>query len=154
MASFGVDIPNLSKLQNALKKYPEIAEPWLQKAIVASAAEVQKNATRGVLPWKTGYLTQSFGLGILIGRLIGRIWPTAEYAIFVHEGTKPHEIRPKNGKALYWPGAAHPVGKVNHPGTKPNRFMPRILEKAKAEIDRHFLTALDKISAEIVKKAK
>ncbi|WP_343073091.1 hypothetical protein [Clostridium sp. YIM B02569] len=27
-------------------------------------------------------------------------------------------IRPKNKKALYWKGAAHPVKQVNHPGTK------------------------------------
>lgn len=40
--------------------------------------------------------------------------------------TSPHVIRPKNGKALYWPGAAHPVKSVNHPGSKiPARpFLP------------------------------
>ncbi|MFA7174567.1 MAG: phage virion morphogenesis protein [Kiritimatiellia bacterium] len=40
--------------------------------------------------------------------------------------TKPHVIRPKNGKALFWPGASHPVKSVNHPGSKiPARpFLP------------------------------
>lgn len=34
-------------------------------------------------------------------------------------GTTPaHVILPRNGKALFWPGAAHPVKKVNHPGSK------------------------------------
>lgn len=32
--------------------------------------------------------------------------------------TKPHVIRPKNGRALFWPGARHPVAKINHPGSK------------------------------------
>ncbi len=41
-----------------------------------------------------------------------------EYGIFLEEGTKPHEIRPRNGKALFWTGADHPVKKVKHPGTK------------------------------------
>jgi len=31
--------------------------------------------------------------------------------------TKPHIIRPKKGKALAWPGAAHPVAMVRHPGS-------------------------------------
>jgi phage virion morphogenesis protein len=31
--------------------------------------------------------------------------------------TAPHVIRPKNGKALMWPGLAHPVKSVNHPGS-------------------------------------
>ena len=32
--------------------------------------------------------------------------------------TKAHKIRPKRAKALWWPGAAHPVAVVNHPGSK------------------------------------
>lgn len=41
-----------------------------------------------------------------------------KYGTFLEEGTPPHIIRPKNKKALYWSGAAHPVKQVNHPGTK------------------------------------
>lgn len=32
--------------------------------------------------------------------------------------TAAHTILPKNGQALNWPGAAHPVAKVEHPGSK------------------------------------
>lgn len=42
-----------------------------------------------------------------------------EYGVFLEEGTKPHEIRPRNKKALYWPGASHPVKRVKHPGSRP-----------------------------------
>ncbi len=31
--------------------------------------------------------------------------------------TGPRTIRPKRKKALYWPGAAHPVARVDHPGS-------------------------------------
>jgi len=41
-----------------------------------------------------------------------------EYGEHLEEGTNPHEIRPKRKKALSWPGASHPVKKVNHPGSK------------------------------------
>ncbi|MFA5128569.1 MAG: HK97 gp10 family phage protein [Patescibacteria group bacterium] len=118
-----LEIKNLDKLQDSLKKYPVIAERWLQRAIEASIAEIQKNATRGVLPWRTGRLAQSFGEGIRLGRLWGKIGPTVNYAIFVHEGTRR--------------------------GIKPNRFMNRIAEKASPAIQKHFSLALDKIVEEV-----
>ncbi|MDG4475430.1 phage virion morphogenesis protein [Thiovibrio frasassiensis] len=31
--------------------------------------------------------------------------------------TKPHVIKPKNKKALAWPGGRHPARAVNHPGS-------------------------------------
>ena len=31
--------------------------------------------------------------------------------------TPPRTIRPKRKRALFWPGARHPVRKVNHPGS-------------------------------------
>lgn len=54
------------------------------------------------------------------------------YAVFVHEGTSPHEIRATSANALFWPGAAHPVKAVMHPGAAANRFMaePLIANRA------------------------
>ncbi len=41
------------------------------------------------------------------------------YATIQHDGgkTPPHEILPRHKKALFWEGAAHPVRRVNHPGS-------------------------------------
>lgn len=43
-----------------------------------------------------------------------------EYAAILHFGgkTAPRIIKAKNGKALFWPGARHPVKSVNHPGSQ------------------------------------
>jgi hypothetical protein len=38
-------------------------------------------------------------------------------------GTRPHVILPREAGALWWPGAAHPVGRVSHPGTRPRPFL-------------------------------
>lgn len=42
--------------------------------------------------------------------------------------TKAHVIRARNKKALFWPGAGHPVRQVNHPGSvipaRPYLFNP------------------------------
>ena len=49
------------------------------------------------------------------------------YAGYVVDGTAAHDIRPSAKKALFWPGAAHPVGIVHHPGTQPNHFAERAI---------------------------
>ena len=64
----------------------------------------------------TGRLSESYGterprLGVRhVGSSLG-------YADHVEFGTDPHEITPTTKEALFWPGADHPVRKVNHPGT-------------------------------------
>jgi hypothetical protein len=45
------------------------------------------------------------------------------YSTDVELGTAPHVITPSNKKALSWPGAAHPVARVNHPGTRPYPYL-------------------------------
>lgn len=52
---------------------------------------------------------------------------SVEHAIFVEEGTAPHVIEPNSAEALYWPGAQHPVARVNHPGTPATHFMRNAL---------------------------
>jgi len=42
------------------------------------------------------------------------------YPVGLEQGTKPHVI--EGNPWLYWPGAAHPVRKVNHPGNKAWHF--------------------------------
>ena len=100
-----------------------------------------------IVPWRTGFLTHSFRAEVTTGLL--RWFPTASYAPYVEFGTKPHVIVPKDKKALYWPGAAHPVSRVNHPGSRANPFMERIISTSQPEIDAMFGTALSQITAAI-----
>lgn len=57
-----------------------------------------------------------------------------EYGGILEEGQPPHEIRPKNKKALFWPGADHPVKRVMHPGTKGFPIVEPTLEHYKGRI--------------------
>jgi hypothetical protein len=47
------------------------------------------------------------------------------YAVWHHEGTEPHVIRPRKAKVLSWVsgGERRFASSVNHPGTRPNRFL-------------------------------
>lgn len=151
MPTIEVKIVNLEEIKKALANFPQVAEKNLQLAVEASVAEIEKAAVRPTVPFKTGALIQSFSFGRVIGRLIGKSGPTVNYAIYVHEGTRPHIILPKNGKALYWKGAAHPVKSVKHPGTKPNRFMDAIAQKVSPRIQALFQRAIEKIIEETTK---
>lgn len=125
MAIAVVSVSQAKALQAALSSYPQLSKKFLQAAIAASAAEVHKFATRDNVPWRTGNLVLSFGNGISVGELYARISPTAHYAIYVHEGTKSIK--------------------------RPNRFMPRIAEKAQPQVNKHFEDALGKITSEIAR---
>lgn len=69
---------------------------------------------------RTGHARQSLHGGVDAhgDRYVLYLSHGMEYGILLEKGTKPHEIRPKTKKALFWPGASHPVKRVKHPGTK------------------------------------
>ena len=56
------------------------------------------------------------------------------YARYVHDGTRPHPIVPKNKKVLAWiprgSGSAIYARSVNHPGTKAQPWLRESLDEA------------------------
>lgn len=48
-----------------------------------------------------------------------------DYAVFVHEGTGPHIIRPRNGRFLHFGDTFTTI--VHHPGTHATKFLERPL---------------------------
>jgi hypothetical protein len=147
MAEFLVQIQGLDQLTARLAEAPSIVAPILQRALSASQAILAKYTVKGIVPWRSGFLAQTFQAQLSTGIL--RWFPTANYAAYVEYGTKPHTIVARSKKALYWPGADHPVMSVNHPGTKPNPFMERIVAAAQPDIDAMFGQALSQITAAI-----
>jgi hypothetical protein len=56
-----------------------------------------------------------------------------EYSVPVEMGAMPHLIVPNSKKALSWPGAAHPVAYVNHPGNPPFPYLrPALFKRREA----------------------
>jgi hypothetical protein len=64
----------------------------------------------------------------------------AAYAMYVVEGTAPHEIRPVNASVLAFEVGGKMVFTplVRHPGTKPNPFMQRAAEDARSKAEEAF----------------
>ncbi|MFE1515693.1 HK97-gp10 family putative phage morphogenesis protein [[Kitasatospora] papulosa] len=103
----------------------------VKRAVDRTRTDVQNEARRRA-PVDTGRLRSSIvsraeGSGRTVGYVVGT---NVNYAAAVEYGTAPHVIKPTNKKALYWPGARHPVGKVNHPGTRAQPFMRPAVEMA------------------------
>lgn len=87
---------------------------------------------RNLGPKRTGRLAESLraevqGKTLRVGSL------DCNYATDVEMGTAAHVILPRNKKALHWPGADHPVARVNHPGTKPQPYLrPALFQRRTA----------------------
>lgn len=97
------------------------------------------------LLWKTGRLISS--LHQEATSRTAEVSTNVEYAAVHQFGHQfpPREIRPKNKKALFWPGAEHPVKVVKWPGAKvparpflaiPDEEMPVLEEAAKEYLEK------------------
>jgi hypothetical protein len=92
-----------------------------------------------------------------------RLYTNVEYALAVHDGAKAHEIWAKGAKygiskgtyfaganqgamsaaqALFWPGAAHPVRMVYHPGYAGNPFTEPAIATTEGRLDEFTQMAL------------
>jgi HK97 gp10 family phage protein len=129
----------------ALKTATEALKIEARKEIDALAITVQ-NRAREYAPVKYGQLRNSIMADIpgkvgANGSYTVEVGTSVDYARPVEFGSRPHEIRAKNGGALSFDanfGEVGPFGaemnivvvkKVNHPGTDPQPFMrPALLE--------------------------
>lgn len=131
------------ELINATKKEPMIATQELNNAIKKSAIKIQALSQKSA-PVNTGALRQS--IQSRFEPLRGIVEVLAKYAIYVHEGTRPHDIFPKYKKALANVRKGQFFGRhVKHPGTKSNPFMRKSAEEAMQFIKRYFSDAVDNI---------
>lgn len=123
---FRIEIRGLKELNFAFRNYPKISEPIFQKAVMATGAIFAKNTLKdNPVPWRTGNLLQSFRYKT--GRLQAAWYPTAHYAIFVHDGTKY---------------------------IKANPFMLKIIKKSEAEVNKIFREAQDIVNRQIANQTR
>ena len=88
-------------------------------------------------PWKTGKLARSIVIDF-DEEGEAKIQALAPYAKFVVEGTRPHKIYPVSSSVLVFKAKSGDLvftKLVRHPGTKPNPFLQRAVDKAREQID-------------------
>jgi len=67
--------------------------------------------------------------------MTGGVTSHADYSLFVHEGTRPHDIEADPGEVLAfpWQGGRAFFQEVHHPGTRGNPFLREAMREAVAE---------------------
>lgn len=113
MKEIEVKIPDMAKWARELEADFLGAR---RAGLINIVADVEARAIKGA-PKKTSNLANSGSSDVNAEGTRATITFSAPYAEFVHEGTGlygPHKkmIVPTTKKALFWPGARHPIGAV------------------------------------------
>ena len=128
-----INTDEIDKFAVELVELSEKSRDNVQKAIKKSAFNIEakaKNNLKANRSVVTRHLTIS--VATQMGDLEATIHTSnVKYAVIVEKGSKPHKIRAKNKKALYWKGATRPVKQVNHPGSKAKPFLIPAFESEK-----------------------
>ena len=88
--------------------------------------------------------TERDGIKRSVEGLVGTVELATNVAVYLHEGTKAHEIMPRNKMALRFPLAGNFVfsRRVYHPGTAKDPFLYNAAEYLEAEIISRFDKAI------------
>lgn len=126
-----IEVLGVPECQEFLAAIP----PKLQRDVMRDMAQIVYNTALNDISrhTKTGALRQSlYNRAIPGGREIGNDPDRAPHAVFVHWGTRPHDIRPKEKKALRWagPGGFVFAKFVRHPGYKGDAYMAKAAREA------------------------
>jgi len=121
------------QLQLVSQGIDEAAKRLIQRLADYAEAEMRNRA-----PVRTGVLRAS--IQKTVGEKEAQIGPTVPYAMFVEYGTRPHEIRPVNARALRFEmgGGTVFATLVRHPGTRPQPFIRETAEAVKSQVEPVF----------------
>jgi HK97 gp10 family phage protein len=131
-------------------EFDEVADTLdkeLRQMLIERLAEVAYTEAFHSAPWKTGKLARS------IVKEIDKdgeasIKALAPYAKYVIKGTAPHKIRPVNASVLAFKAMSGDMvftRLVRHPGTKPNPFLQRAVDKARENVEEIFAELFEEL---------
>lgn len=144
-----IEIKNWEQIKRSWSKAPSVMSDAFTDGIRDVTTKIESKAKREspVAKIRGGTLRQSIR-SYFPSKQVGVITAGAKYAIYVHEGTKPHIIRIKNKKVLANKRTGQIFGKVvRHKGTKANPFFTRAIEKTNYPkiFNAHVTRAIGKI---------
>ena len=141
------EIKGADEIIAAFKQAPIIASQELNKAIKEAILNFLAQA-RIEAPVDRGFL-RGVGMQTIFGFLKGTLRNTADYAFWVHEGTKPGHFPPISAIAPW--ARRHKIPaflvarKIFREGTKGVPFFKLALDKRERQVDSIFIKALENI---------
>lgn len=154
MISITITDKSMNDFFRDMNKYSEAVQAKVQKEVSRATYAVEGGAKQNS-PVRKSFLRNSIRATIK-GKLSGQVAVGAKYGGYVHQGTRPHVILPRNKKMLAWRTAvgmsiktrrfvyASKAGGVtqsksksvysfaqivHHPGTKANPFLQKAVDK-------------------------
>lgn len=130
-------VKGLGDLQQYLDQLPAKVERNVLRGAMRAAAKVPLAAAQADVPVETGgkhpgalkasLKIKTSSRGGIVKAVVAAGGKSAFWALWVERGTKPHEIKPKARKSLFFAGLMKEI--VQHPGAKANPFMLNALTK-------------------------
>jgi hypothetical protein len=137
---------DLSLLTQAMQRCPVLLVDNIKDALEISTRDIQERARQF-----HGYITRSGSLDksiearvnyYALNGAVGINTSAAKYGLAIHDGSKPHYIRPVKKKVLRWvvgDGAGFAFAKfAKHPGTKADKFINNAAQAEKSRIKERF----------------
>jgi hypothetical protein len=146
-----ISAPALVTLERGFRQAPELTERELQAAMT-TVTQALEGQVKDAMPKRTGLTAGSVTSDVWSTPAgpLGVVGSAAPVALFVEEGTRPHEIRAINAKALAFAlGEGRQIifaKAVHHPGTKAQRIFANTLATHEADIVREFENAAARIA--------
>lgn len=119
-------IQNQKEIEEMFRRSPAIAQKWFSKGLAGSIQYLQKYNRKGITPYDTGTMSQTFQWSPVNPKNEIKFFPTRDYAKFVYYGTRFQ---------------------------RPQKFLDVILDRATPEIKQLFMDVADNIGKEITKLA-
>lgn len=143
MSKSTIYIKNQREILSAWRKAPDVMSSEMNKAVSAVTLFLEGETVKEA-PVDKGILRR--GIGHRVAGFVGRVFTSTKYAIFVHEGTSPHTIRPRNAKVLRFKVGGKWVyaKQVRHKGTKANPFLKRAFENSQRKVQNIFESRFSK----------
>ena len=136
-----IDTSELDRFSVDVGKLSDKTKVNVQKVLNNTGFKIETKA-KGNVPVDTGHLRR--GITTKIGNMEVTVHTSnIKYAPMVEYGTKPHIIKAKNKKALYWKGAKHPVKSVNHPGSKAKPYLIPAFESEKDNLIKNLKEVIE-----------
>lgn len=145
----------LVSVERGLRQAPALAERELLGTMIA-VTQALEGETKDAFPKRTGLTAASISSDAYSTPegALGVVGSASPIALFVEEGTKPHEIRAVHAKALAFPlgtgGEIVFAKAVHHPGTKAQHVFANTLERNEGHIVRQFEDAAARIALQMV----
>ncbi len=149
MVSIVVKIEGLDEFAEGIKRAPAQTTNELSKAINKSLLTIENQAKKEAPANKgisTGNTLRQNIKARMTSKLAGEVVAARPYALFVHEGTRPHIIVPVTKRVLANKRTGEFFGTlVHHPGTRANPFFQRAIQNSMRRIEEFFNQALQNV---------